>query len=293
MDNFFSQLKKEAQKIRLSDRERETMRLAILLGVESPERVKSPIRVFPSPYFFFVPRALMQTFAFVLVLAVVGSTTAYAAEGAVPGDLLYQVKVSVNESVRAALAVSNESKANWHAEAAERRMKEAQVLSARGTLTAEINSELEENFEKHAAGIEDVVDLIEKKNPIIAADISARFNSSIEAHSSVIARLGEMAEDEDSRRESESLSRFLRGRGRKIARREDEKDSLDKEKIERALDDLVKVKVFLEAQDEFPDHALLPLPDHGKEDADKKKDKDKSGSPNKKDDDQNGGDKID
>ena len=328
------------------------MRLALYDAMRSGSVARSPIRITPSPFFFITPR-FMSSLAFVLVLAVVGSSTAYAAEGAVPGDLLYPLKINVNEPMRATLALSSESKAIWHADAAERRMKEAEVLAARGTLTADVKAELEKNFDAHATEVETIVEAFGEDDPVIAADISTRLGSSIAAHSAVIARLGEEGEDEESRGESEDFVRTLKERGKRIAsaeqgmsvkaerrgageiavrtfteaagearsasitirdsdaaivariernasttleeveaqffaikekldattsartkiqisnirghikkfREEDGKGSSEKEKIERALKDATTVKAFLEAQEKFEGHDLLPASD--------------------------------
>ena len=358
MNSFFEQLKKETQHIRLSMREREGMRRALEEAMHLPAQAgarpltKSPIRITPSPFLFLTQR-LVSSLAFVLILAVVGSSTAYAAEAAVPGDVLYTVKVRVNEPLRAALALSSEAKATWHTEAAERRMKEAEVLAARGTLTADVKAELEENFDTHATEVEAIVEVFEDEDPALAADISTRLGSSIVAHSAVIARLGERGEDEESRSESKHFVRTLKERGKRIAsaerglsvkaergdsgeiavrtfsedagvalsasitirdddaaivariernasttleeaeaqfsairkkldattsartkaqmsnirelikkfREEDGKGSSEKEKIERALNDAATVKAFLEAQEKFEGHDLLPASD--------------------------------
>ena len=219
MNKFFSQLKKEAQSIRLSGVERETMRHALEAAFATHAPVKSPIRLTPSPFIFLMPR-LVSSFAFVLILAVVGGSTAYAAEGTVPGDLLYPVKVSVNERVIAALAVSPETKATVHARLVERRMEEAETLAARGALTTEVKEELETNLEGHAQVIEDSVALVEEEDPVAAADISARFESSLSAHSALIARLGDRAASQVSRHESENFARALKERGKRLARAE-------------------------------------------------------------------------
>jgi len=357
MNSFFKQLKKESDAIRLSTREREVMRLALEEAMRSRHLVKSPVHITPSPLLFFSHR-LISSFAFVLVLAVVGSSTAYAAEAAVPGDVLYPVKVRVNEPLRAALALSSEAKAVWHTEAAERRMKEAEVLAARGTLTAEVKAGLEESFDTHATKVEAIVEAFGEEDPIVAADISTRLGSSIAAHSAVIARLGEGGENEESRGESRKLVRMLKERGKRIAsaergvsvkaersasgeiavrtfakdagtaltasitirdsdaaivariernasttleeaeaqfsamkekldattsqrtktqisnirghiekfREDDGKGSSEKEKIERALKDATTVKAFLEAQEKFEGHDLLPAFDVGEND---------------------------
>lgn len=180
---------------------------------------KSSVRITPSSLMFFTPR-LISSFAFVLVIAVVGSSTAYAAEGAVPGDFLYTLKVNISEPIRTALAISSEARAEVHARLAERRMEEAQVLAARGTLTADVKAGLEANFEQHATEVETIVDSVEKDDPVVAANISARFGSSVEANGAVIARLGAEGGDEENRRESENFSLTLRDRGRRIAHAE-------------------------------------------------------------------------
>ena len=219
MNTFFSQLKKETQNIRLSEAERETMRRGLESAFASRRPGKSPIQLTRSPLIFMVPR-LVPYLAFVLILAVVGSGTAYAAESAVPGDLLYPVKTGVNEKVAAALAQSAEAKATWHATAAQRRMEEAEVLAARGTLTTEVKEELEANFNEHATKVEEIIVVVEEEDPVAAADISARFGSAVEAHSALLARLGGEGKDETSRRESQDFASALKEHGRKLARAE-------------------------------------------------------------------------
>jgi len=244
MDNFFSQFRKEAQKIRLSHKERGVMRRTFEEAMRSGAFVKSPIRITPSPYPFFSSK-LVSPLAFILLLAIAGGGTAYAAEGAVPGDTLYAIKLKVNEPVREALAVSSEAKANWHAEAAERRMEEAEVLAERGTLTPETKTELEANLDRHAAEVETVVSVIEQESPIVAADISTRFGSALAAHGAVIARLGEEGENEVSRHESGDFSRALKDRGRKIAFAE-RRVSLDDE-AENTVQMAAKLEVAMPA----------------------------------------------
>ena len=90
----------------------------------------------------------MPIFAAVLVFVIGGSTVA-AAEGALPGDTLYPIKVSVNEEMRGAFAFSSESKANWNIARAERRLEEAALLAADGNLTEEVREELDTRLEEH------------------------------------------------------------------------------------------------------------------------------------------------
>src|SRR3990167_7091842 len=125
MNTFSSNIQKEARKIGLTSGERESMRLR-LEGVMQADHLAGG-GPSPSPYFSFVtPRFAVPVL--VLIIVVGGGGISYAAEGTLPGDLLYPVKITVNESVRGALAFSAASKAEWHATAAERRMVEVETL---------------------------------------------------------------------------------------------------------------------------------------------------------------------
>lgn len=229
MNTFFSKLKKEAQHIRLTKDEREGVRSALedAMRTSAPQPakktetkestpVKSPIKITPSPLLMFMPR-LMAPLAFVLILAVVGGSTAYAAEGALPGDLLYPVKIGVNERVVVALATSLEAKAETHTRLAERRMEEAEALTVRDVLTEDIKENIERRFERHAQAVEEVAALVEEADVIAAAQISARLESSIEAHSQVLVLLSGRGENETSREESSRFARTLRDRGTRFA----------------------------------------------------------------------------
>ncbi|MBI2611068.1 hypothetical protein HYW60_04010 [Candidatus Kaiserbacteria bacterium] len=217
MNKFFSQLKKETHGIQLTSKEREVMRHALESAMRSGSLVKSPIRLTRSPYLF-ISSKLVSPLAFALVVAVIGGGTAYAAEAAVPGELLYTFKVQVNEKVAEVLAISSEAKAEVHTKLAERRMKEAEVLTSRGELTTEAKTELETRLEDHAARVDSEVEVIEREDPVAAADISSRFESALAAHSALIERLGEEVEDETSRRESVRLAAALKERGKRLAR---------------------------------------------------------------------------
>lgn len=216
MNTFFTQFKKEAEEIRLTQRERNAIQLRLEDAMrEHPLQSNAGVST-PSPYFFFMPR-FMAPLAFVLILAVVGGGTAYAAESAVPGDLLYAVKVAVTEPLRGSLAISLEAKASWHAESAVRRMQEAETLTARGTFTSEAAVELEENLDAHVAQVNAITDIIDEKDPVLAASISARLASSLGAHGVVVSRLGSGSEDSTTRKESGDFAERVNTRERTLA----------------------------------------------------------------------------
>ncbi|MBI4094044.1 hypothetical protein HY417_03705 [Candidatus Kaiserbacteria bacterium] len=216
-NGFFEQLRRDAREVRLSAKEREVMRRALEKSLALPSLVKSPIRVTPSP-FLFISSKLVAPLAFVLIITIVGGGTVYAAEGAVPGDTLYPIKVNVNEKVEVALAVSNEAKAAVHAKFAERRMREAEVLAEQGRLTSATKTEIEIRLDQHAAAVEIAAEEVGRENPVAAEELSRRLSSILEAHGALIERIAEEVGDGESREESKRLGEALRERGKKFAR---------------------------------------------------------------------------
>lgn len=200
MNDFFKQLKNDADSIRLTTDEKSAMREKLLSAMST-----APHTAVPSPYFSFVmPRALVPALA--LVLVVLGSGVSFAAEGALPGDALYGIKVSVNERLRGAFAFSEEAKVEYHSTLAERRLEEAATLAASGELSEVAKIELEANFESHAGEVRTLLSSFESKDPVGAADMSARFESRMAARGAVIASIGSASADTSTKRESGRLA---------------------------------------------------------------------------------------
>jgi hypothetical protein len=90
----------------------------------------------------------MTALLLMIALAIGGGTT-YAAEGSVPGDFLYTMKVEVNEPIKSGVTLSNRAEAVLQARLAGERLKEAETLAAQGKLTAEIASDLSLRVKSH------------------------------------------------------------------------------------------------------------------------------------------------
>ena len=130
------------------------------------------------------------TFATALVL-VVGVGTSYAAEGALPGEPLYEMKVRVVEPLRGVLAVSEVSKAKWDTERISRRLAEAEVLAARGELDEESRTEIETRILATAEEIEARIETSEGgSRPVISADVHSELEATLVSHERVLAVLG-------------------------------------------------------------------------------------------------------
>ena len=182
-------LKTEAAKLRLSAQEKSAMK-ARIFGVPAPVAMAPQ----SSPYFIFSYQFLQARVLapmMVLLVVFVGAGTAGAAQGSLPGDLLYPVKISVNEAVEVALATTPVAKAEVSAKLAERRVEEAEVLASRGELTPEAGEELAASFDAHADTAATLATEIEAHSPDAAMSLRAKLDSSLLAHGAILATLTE------------------------------------------------------------------------------------------------------
>ena len=146
-------LKHEADKIRLTSAEKSAMR-AQIFGALKGQSLESPeLRTVlnrRSPYVF-MSYHMRMSLAGLLLFVLAGTSTVSAAQGALPGDLLYPVKVSINEKVEVALAPTQAARAQVQVRLAERRVDEAQTLASQGRLDKKTAETLTVDFDEHAA----------------------------------------------------------------------------------------------------------------------------------------------
>ncbi len=103
-----------------------------------------------SPYVF-MSYNLRMSLAGLLLFVLAGTGTVSAAQGALPGDILYPIKISVNEKVEVALAPTPAARAEVQVRLANRRVEEAQMLSSHGRLDKKTAETLTVDFDEHAA----------------------------------------------------------------------------------------------------------------------------------------------
>lgn len=198
MKDFFSKI----QTLTLSDTEREEMR-ARLNAYQSFKPLKTAERnvshhrlpeVKPLMGFLSIFNTKpMNIIATLVIAALVGGGTTYAAEASVPGDTLYGLKTGLTENVRGALALNTEARAEFESWRAERRLAEAEKLSARGSFSEERRADLETRFMAHAERMEAHVELLAERNPARASELSARLETSLAARQAALVRKEESA----------------------------------------------------------------------------------------------------
>jgi hypothetical protein len=144
MKRFAQQFKKQAEKTKLTTEERFLLREQIttfmeyhpLPGATSAVQNKTlslghPLAIARVPRRKWRLSLGIMTVAFIVTLPAI-------AEYTVPGDILYPVKVRINEEVRSTLARTPYEKVEWESKRIERRISEARILAKQGLLTSEV-----------------------------------------------------------------------------------------------------------------------------------------------------------
>lgn len=158
MGNFNKQFKEEADQIKLSAAEKATLKSRLVaftefhpLGDYTVMKVEEqPVRLVRFGQLWFVKWSGVALLMLFLVVPVV-------AEKAVPGDVLYPVKVNFNEEVRGSLASGSSEKVAWETERLNRRLAEANLLEKEGRLTEEIEDNVAKAVLAHSDKAQKVI----------------------------------------------------------------------------------------------------------------------------------------
>ncbi len=180
----------------LTAEERSAMRAHLEAITTLPPTVTVSV---PSPLaFFFQPG---PAFAFVVALVVfTGGGASLAAEGALPGDTLYSVKLGVNERLERAFAVSEVAKANVEVRHAEERLQEVELLAAKGSVEELVVEEAVAKVESHVERVSEAARVLAQEGDETSADaVHTRLSSALAAHAEIIRSQSEEADREDER----------------------------------------------------------------------------------------------
>ncbi len=198
MDKNLKQFIERTKNIKLSQEERSSVKNSVLNFVsQNPVSPNVEPHLGYGPNIFFTKLNFASSMAIMLIITVmVGGGVAFGAEKALPGDILYSVKLSVNEEVRGWMATSEQSKADWEIRRTERRLEEAEELADEGSLNAEASENLETNFEAHAQKVKERVEKFRNKDNFnAAASLSLNFETSLKAHEKILSKLAERKAD--------------------------------------------------------------------------------------------------
>lgn len=149
-------------------------------------------------YSYFMERKFVPALCLAVLLVATGGTS-LAAENALPGDLLYPVKIGLNEQVRSFTAITPEAKAKFALEITDRRLKEVALLSSQGRLDAAASATIQGELLKQAGQIKNqVASLVATNNIQAAQEISLNFESSLRAHELILEKISNQGQADQS-----------------------------------------------------------------------------------------------
>ena len=139
---------------------------------------------------------------FLAIALLFSGGVSFAAEGALPGDLLYPVKVGVNENVGQVLAFSTEAKAKYEAKIANKRVIEAERLVDEGKMTPERADELNARFEIRAEKARERFSKLEESMPGVAIEANVNFQARLKARINAMEDIAERNGDKSKKAEA-------------------------------------------------------------------------------------------
>ncbi len=145
----------------------------------------------PSPFFS------MQSFrknrilpVFITLGLVMGGSVSFAAEKTLPGDLLYPVKVHLNETVRGGIAITQEAKADWVLQLVVRRIMEAEALALTPGVRPETRELAQKNLEHYTKKVEAHINKLENNKEYNRALVtSLKLSSTFKAHEKTLENI--------------------------------------------------------------------------------------------------------
>lgn len=184
----------------MSEQEKRAMRATL-----EAHMAAHPLGGMKSPYSWVSVVHMRPLVMVPVVILMLGSGTAFAAQGALPGDTLYPIKIHVNEAVAGALAVSDAAKATYNTQAAAERLKEAQALAAKNELSASATDELAQDYEVHATLAVAYADKVESNDLAKGASLRASL-ASLRAEGAVLATVAGQDGSEETRHNAIALA---------------------------------------------------------------------------------------
>lgn len=244
MKKLQEQFKEATQSITLTEEQKSLMRehLVEYMAYRPIRTVEASKQVHSSVPFFSFFKAHHLSGALIIALVVTSSSfgVSFAADDALPGDLLYGVKVNINEEIKTALISDDDTKSRvaWEQERAELRLVEASQLAAEGRLDSAKQEQVSKLFAEHTGAIVERVLAAEETDPVFAAEASSVLEDSLDTHEAVLARLI-VEQDENAEEGARGLVsqvRIVAMEAEKIRENAEEKMAIDEEEVTVAED---------------------------------------------------------
>jgi len=199
MENKFNNLIKAMKNEKMTGEEKTSIRFRVETFANN-----NPVKGFPSPYlkispyfskFSFANLSKIVGTALLLTIIGVGGLT-YASASALPGDLLYPIKINIKEKIEEKLAFTMEEKNTVKYKKIETRFKEVETLIKKNKITPEKRAIAETGIATEKQNIENNLEVMSKEDPEVANLTKTNLEALIQTHQEKIDTLIEEKGDE-------------------------------------------------------------------------------------------------
>lgn len=197
MKRFSEQFKKQGDRIIMRASEKEELKARVVsymeyhplqkeISVKTTSLKQSTESIVSEP-FFAIPfnkiyvRSFAGVFAMFLIVGV-----PFVAEQALPGDVLYPVKVQFNEELLSTLSFSPYAKVEWETQRLERRISEARLLASEGRLTDAAQADFAQAVKVHTDAAQREIAVLRASDSDSAAIAEIAFASALAVQSQVL-----------------------------------------------------------------------------------------------------------
>ena len=184
--------------IKMTEEERESIKLRITtLAKLNPTKKASPFYI-PSPYFSkFHFKMSTKLVGFVLLFFVLGiSGVTYASASSLPGDLLYGIKIA-RENLEEKFVSTPQERIALKQKRIDTRFNEVETLIKEKKITPQNRSVADTKIKEDTAAIGTDIEKINVDNPQAAMDAKITLNASIQEHQEKIDSLIKQNDDAD------------------------------------------------------------------------------------------------
>lgn len=154
-------------------------------------KITSPYfkEIFTQSFVFVQKQRLVSAIVLIAIIFTGITGTAYAAQDALPGDLLYPIKINVNEQLEEALAKDTTEKAKIALKHSITRLREIETLTKQGKITEKAKEEVSRNFETQSKLVQSNIEKLKTEgNTDTAIRISSDFEDQLKKYSKEIKK---------------------------------------------------------------------------------------------------------
>lgn len=178
-----------AKKITMTPAEKDQHRSRLMQFMEKSGTLPAPadIHTVKPNLWTSLVRKINPAYLAAPLLVILSAGAVYAAEGSLPGDLLYGLKTNVIEKVQTSLAFSSQDKASLNAQLALKRLDEAEAVRKKNNLDSPKKLELSKDFAQKKDELMKDIQILKNENKSREADkIYNDFSSRLRDHRQIL-----------------------------------------------------------------------------------------------------------